>query len=264
MARKLKTTELVRVDEEGRATSRLIPTTLERSVDRLMSVHRPAVVAHLDGIRNRHPHAPAAQLQTVLEQRYLTTVTLTGAATGAAAVIPAVGTVTALALSAAETLAFLETTALFAQSVAELHGVAVEDPERTRSLVLALMLGREGSEIIRQFGLELLNEDVSRAGYWGTMVGEALPNALLKPLLGKLKTVAMRKLAARETGSVLGRALPYGIGAAVGGIGNNLLGRRVITTAREAFPLAEVAVEAGTPGNVIRLDDARAHHSAVR
>ncbi|MCL2514795.1 MAG: hypothetical protein FWD85_02570 [Microbacteriaceae bacterium] len=251
---KVKTKDLVKLDEEGRAKSRLLPNTFEKSIDRLMNVQRPVVLAHLEGIRRRHPNATAEQLHFVLEQRYLTAVTTTGAATGATAVIPAIGTITALALSAAETVAFLETTALFAQSVAELHGVTVDDPDRARGLVLSLMLGKEGSEIIQQFGLEMVSEDVSRAGYWGTMVTESLPNAFMKPLLGKLKTTFMKKVASHQFGSVIGRALPYGLGAAVGGIGNNLLGRRVTRAARGAFP----------PADVIVLEDVRAERALQR
>lgn len=239
---KTKTKELVKVDKHGNVTGRFLPNTIEKSVDALVGFHRPAVVAHLNGIKHKYPDATVEQLHWVLERRYLRAVTGTGAATGATAVIPAVGTVTALALSAAETVAFLETTALFAQSAAELHGISVDEPERTRTLVLALMLGREGSGIIRQFGLEILNEDVTRAGYWGAIVGDSVPTAVLKPVANKLKTVFFKKVAARQAGSIIGRALPYGIGAVVGGVGNNLLGRRVVNAARNAFPPADIIV----------------------
>ena len=37
------------------------------------------------------------------------------------------------------------------------------------------------------------------------------------------------------TSNVIGKALPFGIGAAVGGTGNHLLGRRVIVGSRRAF-----------------------------
>jgi hypothetical protein len=237
-----KSKELIKIDGHGRAMGRMLPNTIERSVDLLMGVQRPAVVGHLNAIRRRHPDATTEQLQWVLERRYLSAVTGTGAATGATAVIPAIGTVTAIALSAAETVAFLEATALFAQSVAELHGVPVDDPERTRSLVLALMLGKEGSDIIKQFGHEVLNEDVTRAGYWGALVNDSLPSAFVGPLLNRLKTAFFKRMAAHQAGSILGRALPYGIGAVVGGVGNNILGRRVINAARSAFPPADVIV----------------------
>lgn len=249
MARKVKsktkTKELVKVDKQGNVKGKFLPNTVEKSVDALVGFQRPAVVAHLNRIRRRYPDATTEQLHFVLERRYLTAVTGAGAATGATAVIPAVGTMTALALSAAETVAFLETTALFAQSVAELHGISVNEPERTRTLVLALMLGREGSDIIKQFGLEVLNEDVTRAGYWGAIMSDSVPIAVLKPVLNKLKTMFFKKVAARQAGSIIGRALPYGIGAVVGGVGNNLLGRRVVSAARNAFP----------PPDVIVLDD---------
>ncbi len=236
------------MDGQGRATGRLLPSTIEKTVDRMMGFHRPAVVAHLNAIKRRHPDATTEELQSVLERRYLATVTGSGAATGATAVLPGVGTVTSIALSAAETLAFLEATALFAQSVAELHGTTVDDPERTRGLVLALMLGKEGSDIIRQFGLEVLNEDSTRAGYWGMVISEQIPSAIVTPLLNRLKNTFFKRLAAHQTTSIIGRALPYGIGAVVGGIGNNVLGRRVTKAARNAFP----------PADVIVLDEARA------
>jgi len=242
MARKGKSKELIKIDGQGRAKGRMLPNTIEKSVDRLMGIQRPAVVAHLNSIKRKHPGATTEQLHWVLERRYLAAVTSTGAATGATAVLPAIGTVTALALSAAETVAFLESTALFAQSVAELHGITVDEPERTRSLVLALMLGKEGSDIVKQFGLEMLNEDATRAGYWGEVVNDSLPGAFVAPLLNRLKTAFFKRVAAHQAGSVIGRALPYGIGAVVGGIGNNVLGRRVITAARSAFPPAEVIV----------------------
>jgi hypothetical protein len=241
--RKTKSTKtLVTVDDKGQPKGRVLPNTIEKAVDRLMGFHHPAVAAHLNGIRRKHPDATPEELQSVLERRYLATVTASGAATGATAVVPAVGTVASLALSAAETVAFLEATALFAQSVAELHGITVEDPERTRGLVLALMLGKEGSDIIKQFGLEMLNEDTTRAGYWGLVISEATPNAFVGPLLNRLKNAFFKRIAAHQAGSILGRALPYGIGAVVGGIGNNVLGRRVTKAARNAFPPSEVIV----------------------
>ncbi|HAS31945.1 MAG TPA: hypothetical protein DCS84_06550, partial [Microbacterium sp.] len=50
------------------------------------------------------------------------------------------------------------------------------------------------------------------------------------------KSTFVRQFAARGGASWIGKALPFGIGAAVGGAGNNILGRRVLTNARRAFP----------------------------
>ena len=124
---------------------------VERGIDLALSMQRPVVVAHLRSIRRRVPNASPDQLIRILERRYLTAVTTGGAAVGATAVIPGIGTGVTLALSGVETAGFLEATALFAQSVAEVHGIPVDNPERARALVMTLMLGQEGSDLVRQF-----------------------------------------------------------------------------------------------------------------
>ena len=85
-----------------------------RGFDMLLSVQRPAVLAHIRSIRKSKPNATPAQLIAILEKRYLAAVTTGGAAVGVAAALPAIGTVASLALSTAETAGFLEVSALFA------------------------------------------------------------------------------------------------------------------------------------------------------
>jgi hypothetical protein len=96
-----------------------------RGIDRLLSVQRPLVLAHVRRVRRRHPDATPTEVITILERHYLTAVTGGGAAVGASSAIPGVGIVVSLALSGAETAGFLETTALFAQWVTEVHGIAI-------------------------------------------------------------------------------------------------------------------------------------------
>ncbi len=206
-----------------------------RALDRLLQVQRPVVVAHLRSIRLRHPTASTAQISRMLERRYLAAVTTGGAAVGATAVIPGVGTGVTLALSGAETASFLEATALFAQSLAELHGIRVDDPDRARALVLTLMLGREGVDLVAQLAQQAAGKGVTRDRYWGELVTKSLPRAAVGPLVDRLKKSFVRQFAAKGGASFLGKALPFGIGAAVGGAGNNILGRRVVVGARRAF-----------------------------
>ena len=122
------------------------PRTI-RALDGVLRVQRPAVVAHLRSIRLRHPNASTAEIVRMLERRYLAAVTTGGAAVGATAVVPGITTGVTLALSGVETVVFLDATALFAQSLAELHGIPVDDPDRARALVLTLMLGQEGVDL---------------------------------------------------------------------------------------------------------------------
>ncbi|MDN3494727.1 hypothetical protein QL996_02195 [Planococcus sp. APC 4015] len=206
-----------------------------RMLDRVLAIQRPVVVAHLRSIRLRHPEAAPDAIVRMLERRYLTAVTTGGAAVGATAVVPGIGTGVTLALSGVETVGFLEATALFAQSVAEVHGIPVADPDRARALVLTLMLGKEGVDLVSQLAGQAAGKGVTRDKYWGEMVTKTLPRAAMGPLVDRLKTAFVHQFAARGGASWLGKALPFGVGAVVGGAGNHVLGRRVLVNSRRAF-----------------------------
>lgn len=206
-----------------------------RALDRILAAQRPVVVAHLRSIRRRHPDATPAQIIRILERRYLTAVTTGGAAVGATAVVPGVGTGVSLALSGAETIGFLEATALYAQSMAEVHGIRVDDPDRARALVLTLMLGEEGVSLVSQLAKQAGGKGLARPAFWGDMVTKSLPRAAMGPLVDRLKSAFVRQFAARGGASVFGKALPFGVGAAIGGAGNHMLGRRVVSGSRKAF-----------------------------
>ena len=91
------------------------PRTI-RMLDRVLSVQRPAVLAHLRSVRLRHPDASPQEILRILERRYLAAVTTGGAAVGATAVVPGIGTGVTLALSGVETVGFLEATTPIARA----------------------------------------------------------------------------------------------------------------------------------------------------
>lgn len=213
----------------GEADPRLV-----RVLQAVMSSQRPAVLAHVRRLRRRSPNASPDEIVRMLERHYLTLVTASGASVGAASVVPAVGIGASLALSGAETVAFLEASALFAQSVTEVHGIAVDDPERAQSLVMALMLGGAGKDLVTQFARQMTG-GAPRTAYWGEVVTRSMPRALLDTLADRLRTTFVRRFTVTQGGSVLGRAIPFGIGAVIGGTGNHILGRKIVQNAREAF-----------------------------
>jgi hypothetical protein len=215
-----------------------------RMLDRVLAIQRPVVVAHLRSIRLRHPNATTVEIVRILERRYLAAVTTGGAAVGATAVVPGITTGLTLALSGVETVGFLEATTLFAQSVAEVHGIPVSDPERARALVLTLMLGKEGVDLVAQLAGQAAGKGVTRDRYWGELVTKTIPRAALGPIVDRLKSMFVRSFAARGGASFVGKALPFGIGAAVGGAGNNILGRRVLVGSRRAFGLPPLELPA--------------------
>ena len=212
-----------------------------RRLDAVLAVQRPVAVAHVRRLRRRHPKATPEKLVRILEREYLTAVTAGGAAVGASAVVPGIGWGISLALSGVETSGFLESSALFSQSVTEVHGIALTDPDRARALVMAMLLGAPGASLVRQFAGEALGTAPARTAFWGELVTQKLPKTAIDGLMGKVRKQFVRRFAASQGASILGRAAPFGIGAVVGGAGNHALGRKVVQSARTAFGPAPAA-----------------------
>jgi len=206
-----------------------------RGIDRVLTVQRPVVLAHIRGIRRGKPNASPEQIIKVLERRYLTAVTTGGALVGASAAIPAIGTGASLALSGVETAGFLEASALFAQSVTEVHGIVVDDPDRARALVMTMVLGSAGSDLVKQLAGQASGTGGAKNAFWGEMVTKSLPRTVMGPIADRIKKSFLRKFATAQGTNVVGRLMPFGIGAVIGGSGNHLLGKQIIRSSQEAF-----------------------------
>ena len=208
-----------------------------RGFDRLLTTQRPVVLGHIRGIRKRHPEASPARVIQILERRYLTAVTTGGAGVGVAAVIPGVGTGIGLVLTGVETAGFLETTALFAQSVTEIHGIAVTDPDRARTIVMAMMLGTSGADLVRNLAAQATGTGVPQTKFWGDVIGKNVPQAFVGQIADRMQKSFLRRFTRNTATGAVGRVLPFGIGAVVGGTANNMLGRKVVASSRTAFGL---------------------------
>ena len=202
---------------------------------RAVEIQRPLVLANLRRLQRKHPHASAAQLAAILERNYLAAVTGGGALVGGSAVIPGVGTVAALGLSAAATAGFLEATALFATSLAELHGVRMEDPEKASTLVMAIMLGEEGTTLLSSLSGHAAGQGKGPTQAWGTLFARRAPLAGFGSVREQIQRAFLRNILKRQGTALLGRALPFGVGAVVGGVGNRIMGQAVIENAKQAF-----------------------------
>lgn len=209
-------------------------SSLQRSIDKVLSVQRPVVLAHIRSIRRRRPDARPEEVIRILERRFLAAVTTGGAAVGASAVIPAVGIGTSIALTGVETVGFLEASALYAQSIAEIHGIPVEDPERARALVMAMVLGSAGQDLVKQFAAQAAGGP-GRNAFWGEVVAGSMPKAVFAQLSDLIQRHFVKRFAVTQSSSAIGRAIPFGIGAVIGGAGNHLLGRSIVKASRDAF-----------------------------
>jgi hypothetical protein len=211
--------------EDTGMSARLLSHVLESSA----RVQAPAVKAYVARLRRAHPSATPAEIVSKLEKHYLAAVMASGAAVGSAAAFPGIGTVAALSAVAGETVLFLEATAAFVLAVADVHGIPVEDRERRRTLVLAALVGEDGSGAVK----DLLGAGRT-SGAW-LAEAELLPLPVVSQINSRLTQYFVKKYAIKRTAMTFGKMLPVGIGAAIGGGGNRMMGKRILENARKAF-----------------------------
>jgi len=204
-------------------------TVLSHVLESSTRLQGPAVRAYVARLRRNNPDAGPAEIITRLEKHYLAAVMASGAAVGSAAAFPGIGTLAALSAVAGETVLFLEATAAFALAVADVHGIPVDDRERRRTLVLSVLVGEEGKGAVR----DLLGPGRT-SGAW-LAEAELLPLPVVSQLNTKLMQYFVKKYAIKRTAMAFGKMLPVGIGAAIGGGGNRLMGKKIIDNARKAY-----------------------------
>jgi hypothetical protein len=185
------------------------------------------VRAYLDRLRAKHPDATPEAVVEMLERRYFAAVIGIGGASGAAAAVPGAGTGASIASGAAEVSAFVGATAMFVLALAELHSVPVSDPDVRRALVVAVLLGESGAAAID------VAEGETR--HWARTLGRTMTRERVTSVNSRLAHLLVTRFGARQGALLFGRALPLGIGAGIGAVGNAALARVAITAARRAF-----------------------------
>ncbi|MBF6208381.1 hypothetical protein K8O92_14495 [Nocardia asteroides] len=203
--------------------------TVVELLDTGSRLQAPAVAKYVDRIRRSHPEESPAQIIERLEKQYLLAVTGSGSAVGATAAFPGVGTVAAIAAVSAETTFFMEASAVFTLAVASVHGISPEDQEQRRALVLAVVLGESGMQIVQKsVGTSAKN--------WGTAFAHRIPG--LSSMNDSLLKRFIVRFITKRAALMAGKVLPAGIGAVIGGAGNRALGKATINNARKAFGTA--------------------------
>ncbi|MFJ2647153.1 hypothetical protein ACIO1C_10545 [Streptomyces sp. NPDC087420] len=197
-------------------------------LDKAIDLQTPLVRKNIARARQRNPEATPAHVIRNLERMYVSALSGTGAAVGATAAAPGVGTGVALALSAGETLSSLELSALFALSVAEVHAIPIDEVERRRTIVMGIMLGGSGSATITKVA--------ERTGqHWGRQVVAKVPVETLRQINKILGKNFITKYGTKQGIIVLGRVAPFGIGAVIGGGANAALAALAVRAGRRAF-----------------------------
>jgi len=203
---------------------------LSQIIEGSARVQAPAVRAYVDRLRKARPGAGPAEIITSLEKHYVGAVMASGAAVGSAAAFPGIGTLTAMSAVAGETVLFLEATSVFVLAVAEVHGIPAEHRERRRALVLSVLVGEDSKHALA----DLIGPGRTSGG-WISDGAATLPLPAVSQLNSRLLKYFVKRYTLKRGALAFGKVLPVGIGAVVGGVGNRMMGRKIIDNARQAF-----------------------------
>lgn len=208
-----------------------LPDRVEQTLDRVLAAaldgQQERVCAYVERIRRERPYAPPAVVARLIERRYLTAVTTLGAAAGGVSALPAVGTLASLAGGAAEIAAFVEATALFALATAEIHGGMPVDEDAQRALVLAVLVGEPGVVALERIG--------GRTASWADVLTRKINKEGVRGLNKRLARHLLIRAGRRQGALLVGRALPFGVGAGIGAAGNRALAKDAVETAHRIF-----------------------------
>ena len=203
---------------------------LAQVIERSARIQGPAADAYVTRLRRAHPAAGPAEIVAKLEKRFLSVVTASGAAVGATATFPGIGTLAALSAAAGETAVFLETTALLVLALASVYGIPLYHRERRRALVLAVLVGDNSKTAVA----ELIGPGRTSGGWVSESVA-SLPLPAVSKLNSRMLKYFVKRFTLKRGALMFGKLLPMGLGAIIGAIGNRLVGKRIVRNARAAF-----------------------------
>lgn len=225
-----------------------LPEDFQERVFKAIAVQRPVVTAFIKEVRRKNLAATPADVMKTIEAQYVATISLTSAAIGASAAIPAVGVPVAIGLGVADLLFFYETTALFALCMAELRGIPIDDPERAKALVLGAVLGEKRKSKVTQLVMSALPGNAVITGArgaagaaistaspkWGELLAQQIPDSALVPVTIVLAKQAVAQGAVMGVVKISSKAIPV-IGAVTGGATSFFFGSGVVKSCRAGF-----------------------------
>lgn len=170
---------------------------------------------------------PPAERVQALTRRFAREVAAVGAVTGGTSAVPGVGTVASMGTTVADLGWFTARAGDLILSIAATYGHTDARVEERRMWLLAVLaFGRSADKNVSMLTKE--------AGF-GSLAGQAIPSEVMRRIN---RSIARRLIARYGTsrGAVaLGRALPFGFGAAIGGGGNYVLIRAISRQAERFF-----------------------------
>ena len=210
------------------ASSPSKPSLTLALLDKALALQAPLTEHHIARLRRNRPEATPREIVGRLNAELRAATISAGAGVGAVAAAPTVGTGVALALSAAEAVAFLDATVLYILARGEVQGITIEDVERRRTLVMAVMLGDAGAR-----GVGKVAERTGQ--HWARQLVRGIPKSKILAVNKVLGRNFVTKYGTKQGILVLGRVIPFGIGAVIGGTANAIFSQGIITASNRAF-----------------------------
>ncbi|HKY15794.1 MAG TPA: hypothetical protein VJM33_12790 [Microthrixaceae bacterium] len=204
------------------------PSLILALLDKALALQAPMTEHHIARLRRNRPEAMPHQIVGRLNAELRAATISAGVGVGAAAAAPAVGTGVALALSGAEAIAFLDATVLYILARGEVQGITIQEVERRRTLVMAVMLGDAGAK-----GISAVAERTGQ--HWARQIVQAIPMSKILAVNRVLGRNFVTKYGTKQGIVVLGRVIPFGIGAVIGGTANAIFSQGIITASNRAF-----------------------------
>ncbi|MGW4634392.1 hypothetical protein [Nocardia sp. NPDC004415] len=188
------------------------------ALDRVAHAQAPVVGRYVDWLAKRHPDDAPVELLQRLSRQYLVVVTASGVTVGLTAAVPGVGTLLSLAATGVDTAVFLEASSVLSVGAAAAYQLDPDDP-RQAQLVSKVVLGEAGTK--------LLDETAGhKTGQWLGVVTDHIPGLASMPDSPAKRFIA--NYLVKRTLLLFGTIIPAGIGAVIGGVGNNALGQMVV------------------------------------
>ncbi|MFD4459925.1 hypothetical protein [Nocardia sp. NPDC058480] len=188
------------------------------ALDRVAQAQAPVVNRYVDWLGHRHPEDAPVEIVQRLSRQYLVVVTASGVTVGLTAAVPGVGTLLGLAATGVDTLVFLEASSALSVGAAAAYGLDPDDP-RLAQLVSKVVLGEGGTKVLEETAGH-------KKGQWLSVVTDHIPGLASMPDSPAKRFIV--NYLVKRTLLLFGTLIPAGIGAVIGGVGNNALGQLVI------------------------------------
>jgi hypothetical protein len=215
---------------------------VSQALTKALTFQSPVARDNFERLRRVHPDETPTELAKRVTRYYLSVVTTSGGAMGAAGAIPCGG----IASAAFDVVAFTEVSVLYALTLAEIHGIHPEDIERRRLLVQTILIGDSA--------ITALNKGAGgrTVPYWGKQIVNAIPMSAVNKANNVLGPRFITKYGTKQGVLVLSKQVPVGLGIGVGALSSHLIGRAIVRTARKVFGPAPEFFEP-RPDSVVAL-----------